>query len=135
MPQSPSPRFWKYLLFSGAVLVILAGNFALRAPRSQPLVAATDCRVSGSFIANGVPERTSWLHKQDRQIAFGSSPNDEHRMGSLASNFFAAPATLDLFVSGYPSADGNRLFLEEAETGEKLVLRMADDPGEEWHPY
>jgi hypothetical protein len=133
--KASGSRVWKYLLCSAAAVFIVLGNFALHAPRSRPLLAPVDYHASGSFFPNGVPESTQWHHQEDREPSFGSSSNDEHRTGKLVSTAFAAPAILELSLSGYPSAEGNRLSLEAVTTGEKLALKIADDPGLVWRRY
>lgn len=128
-------RFWKYLLSFAAAALVLLGNFALRVPHNRPLLAPSDYQVSGSFVPNGAPATTRWLRNEEKQPAFGSSPAAGREGGNLASQLFAAPARLELFLSGYPSAQGNQLFLQTAATDEKLILQIADDPGEEWRRY
>ncbi len=127
--------FWKYLLCFGAVGLVLWGIFALRHRHDQPLLDPTGYRVSGSFVPNGVPATTRWLHNEDIQFSLGSQVGDDRNTGTFVSRAFAAPETLGFFVSGNPSLEGNQLYLEVVGGSEKLYLRTMSDRADEWRQH
>ena len=127
--------YWKFLLCFGAVGLVIAGNFALHGRQDHALLGPADYQLSGSFAPNGVPSNTRWLHKADTQFSLGSQSENNRESGIFISRAFAAPATLNFLVSGYPSTEGSRLYLEAVPGGEKLDLGIVNEPGPEWRHY
>jgi hypothetical protein len=128
-------HYWKFLLYFAAVGLLLLGCFALHARLDQPLLGPTDYQLSGSFAPYGVPAATRWLHKEDMQFSLGSQSENNRERGAFISRTFSAPATLNFLVSGYPNAEGNRLYLEAVPSAEKLDLGIVNEPGSEWRHY
>jgi len=119
------------LLGGLAVIAILLLN-GVPSPRShdRPLTGSGEYQLSGSF-SPGTPGLEA-KDQQDQPFFQSSGAGDGRKAGSFISSSFAAPTTLNFFVSGYPSEKGNALYLQAEGGPEKLGLALRSDPGDEW---
>jgi hypothetical protein len=113
----------------------LLGNAGCVKGPYPALLKQSDYRLSGSFIAGGVPPDTDWPRGEQPQFCVGSWSADERNPGTFVSSSFIAPANLIVFLSGYPSRRGNRLYLEDAGGSAQLALAVRNDPGQTWQRY
>jgi hypothetical protein len=121
-----------------AVIAILLLD-GISSPRShdRSLLGLGEYQLSGSFspgnASPGVPGLDA-TDQKDQPFLVSSRSAEGRKAGSFISSPFAAPATLRFFVSGYPSEQGNDLYLQ-SEGREKLHLALRSDPGDEWQHF
>ena len=70
--------------------------------------------------------------KYEDILLWGSWVGNDGNRGKLVSNKFIAPDILSFFVAGYPLKQGNKVFIEQINTGKKLEFLNISNPGEKW---
>jgi len=122
--------------FHAAVLsLLLLGNTGCAKSPDLQLVGRDDYQVSGSFTPGAVPPQTEWPRGENAQFFLGSWIGDESNTGTFVSGSFLAPANIIVFLSGYPSLGGNRLYLQDIRSNRQLTLIIRKDPGQTWQRY
>ena len=118
---------------------VLLGMFGLHAfARETRLLSAHEpWAVDGHFARGGVHPISDGTALA-RSEAIGTSPllwgsfvGDDVHTGTLRSPPFEAPSLLALFVTGYPAAPGNSLFLQRERDGARHPLSTSS-PGQSW---
>lgn len=111
--------------------IVLLGGLLWWMQRTVPLDGSITSSAEGVFVADGiVPSR---LGSPDGSRYWSSWQDDDANTGQLQLGPYPAPRTLGFYLAGYPQLEGNRLFFEQANTGELWEPELAN-PGEAWSP-
>jgi len=96
-----------------------------------PSLPGLPAQVGGVFPLDGQYRSEPFAHATGVRL-WGSWAGSDANTGALALGPFPAPATLRFAVSGYPTHEGNQLFVEDAVTKARLPVKMDFDVGERW---
>jgi hypothetical protein len=136
LPRLPIERV--KIKYAAAALVLLAlGVSATMFTEPPPDPGGRDRKLGlplhpeGSFHASGPAKDLPWSGVHARLDESDSASSDP-LVGTLRSSPFLAPAMLKFYVSGYPSAPGMRMYLQDIANGRTLDLVNGIDPGPMW---
>ncbi|QZZ21444.1 hypothetical protein J5X98_02945 [Leptothermofonsia sichuanensis E412] len=95
---------------------------------------ASDYPVTENFQLDAqIPVRRSSLRKLKSRsqdiLRWDSWGSESANQGKLVSPSFKAPPILSLYVAGWPNVPGNRLYLEQVDTGEQQDLKIGNIGG------
>lgn len=124
-------KFCGLAILSGILLISGFGT-PLAASESPAALAIVN---NSGFCLDGVWDRTRWpggLRPDGLSIwgSFCGRGNDN--VGRAESQDFLAPATLNLYLAGYPGLPGRHLILKNTQTGEERELIPPSEPAETW---
>jgi hypothetical protein len=99
-----------------------------------PLIKDTDVSLEGNMSRNGSDPASVWLDQALRgQPTFGSSGQPSLSGGKFTTPVFRAPATLEMYMSGFPSHKGNRIYLRDEQFPTRTIDLVSEiDPGPFW---
>ncbi len=127
------PRFIRCVLCLCFVYVLTSATPALA--KTVPDDSASPAfMTSGGFCPDGVIPNIRWRFGEQVEglSVWGSYCQDDANTGRIESAEFLAPATLSLFLSGYPGTPGLRVALQLVESGKEIELRPKSTPGAQW---
>ena len=105
---------------------------ATAAPAGSALLSFNS---AGGFCLDGAYQSTRWPtgERPEGLAVLGSFCNvGEQNVGRLESARFLAPASLSLYLAGYPGLPGRRLVLKNVASGQEMELRPQPLPGGTW---
>jgi hypothetical protein len=117
------------------ILVVALGAYnSASADQVRTLITELGVQVKGHFTKGGANPATVWRDPLNAsQVTYGSFDGADQNTGALTTAVFRAPNYLELFVSGFPSKQGIRLFLEaENDHSRTIDLKTRVDPGFTW---
>jgi len=120
------------LLITLTIALVLVVNLRII---DQPLISRdADWQVNGTFVSDDSVypstgslqgDNSKGITNKDLQL-WRSWAGDDRNTGTIVSPDFRAPSILSMFLSGYPSTNGNKIFLERVDTKEKLELKSRE---------
>lgn len=125
------------LLFSLPAFFTLISALLPTAEASGAPLLSPSVIFNQGFCSDGAYGGTPWPGgKRPRDvIAWGSfCEAGDNNVGRLETQEFLAPATLNLYLAGYPGLPDRRLILRNAQSGEETELRPQTAPHEQWQP-
>ena len=99
---------------------------------SVTLLKEGDITLTGNFSRSGSDKGPSWSDQDARKdkVIFGSYGQPSIDKGSFTSGVFRAPATLEMYMAGFPSHSGTRIYLRDEEIPARtLDFVTVSDPG------
>ena len=97
---------------------------------ASPLVISYE--LTGSFARNAERAGLSWTRPHEGMDAFDSFGGNDANTGTLRTAPFQAPAVLHLFVAGFPSLPGMRIYLLDENRNRSIDLTNRVDPSNTW---
>ena len=119
------------------VIVIAVGISIVGGIRGKVMLPAIgDYSVTGKFTIEGTyPVNSVSLELVKNSYPdiplWGSWVDNDVNTGEIVSSQFPAPNAIQIFLAGYPSKPQIKIYLENVNTKEKILLK-ANDSGEKW---
>src|ERR1700693_1198385 len=99
-----------------------------------PVLKDGNVTLTGNFVEGGFDPAAIWPDPALKgQPAYGSFGHPATGAGTLTSPVFQAPDELEMYIAGFPSHPGNRIYLRDEQVpGRTLDLVTKMDPGNVW---
>ena len=132
-PDRPLVKALKrYRIFTGGVLLtVMLFGWLRHEHKAPPLFYDLLVHTEGAFARYGSHPTKPFAFPENVQcwVTWNDTNKNE---GKAIIGPFNAPHILRFWASGYPKRKGNELFVERADTHERLLIDAQSDVGERW---
>jgi hypothetical protein len=119
-------------LLLAALTLCVATFIATLVTRSiSPAITGLTANTKGEFLLGGQNVGEPLVHAEGVRL-WGSWAGSDENTGTLALGPFLAPPVLRFAVSGYPTQEDNRIYIEHVATKAQIPVKLAYDLGSRW---